>query len=330
MIKDNVQELTRRLELGDLIPEPKRVLGGLLHKMYRVDTNKGRFAIKELNPSIIKRGEEVMNNFVVSEKVAQLAKENGIPAVPAIGDKELVYNIKHEHYMIFQWVDAKCVVPETVNKEHCTRIGEILAKLHAIDFSDFPAENRVPEIIEIEWKKYTQEKSEISNTLEEALDKLHTWDCISKKSTSMVCKNQRISHRDMDCKNVLWDQDRNPVIIDWEASGYINPLQELLDVALSWGGIESDTFNLENFQTLVESYIQQGGVIEDDIVAVLNYGYHGKLEWLEYNIKRSLGLETSSEEEKQIGIGEVEKTIGVLKRYEELVPILEGVLKEFK
>ncbi len=39
-----------------------------------------------------------------------------------------------------------------------------------------------------------------------------------------------ISHTDLDRKNVIW-QKNVPFIIDWEASGYINPTIELIQVA---------------------------------------------------------------------------------------------------
>ena len=42
---------------------------------------------------------------------------------------------------------------------------------------------------------------------------------------------------------------------------------------------------------------------------VLYYVNNGRLEWLEYNIKRALMLETNSEEEQQLGINEVKETL---------------------
>lgn len=36
-------------EIGQILEESKRISGGLLHKMYRVRTTKGVFAVKEMN-----------------------------------------------------------------------------------------------------------------------------------------------------------------------------------------------------------------------------------------------------------------------------------------
>ena len=329
MLKINFEKLFNKLELGNMRSEPKKVFGGLLHKMYKIETDEGVFAVKELNPSIMKRGEEVIRNYIFSEQVTHIVKENGVPAIPAIGDKEFIHHINDEHYMIFKWVDAKSILPDEVNKHHCVKVGKNLATLHNIDFSSIYEKDEIPEVIEVNWKQYLKVKSEISEVLKNAVQKLYEWDRLANDSTTAIYKKQIISHRDMDCKNVLWDIDEIPIIIDWESAGYINPLQELVDVAFNWGGIETNSFNLENFKFIVESYIKHGGRIKGDIKAVLNYGYKGKLEWLEYNIKRSLGIECSSEEEKRIGIGEVTKTIDALSRYEELVPVCEEILKEY-
>lgn len=326
--KENIQKVFNKSDLGILINAPKKVSGGLLHKMYKIETDRGIYAVKVLNPLVMKRGEAVMKNYIFSEKITHTAKENGIPAIPAIGDKEFIHPIGDEHYMVFKWVDAKSISPSEVSKEHCTKIGEILAKLHSIDFTSLYEKVDTPEVITTEWNKYVQVESEILNTLEKVVDKIYEWNRVANSSVEIVHKNQIISHRDMDCKNVLWDEKQNPIIIDWEAAGYVNPLQELIDLAFNWGGIETDSFKLENFKNLVESYIKCGGKIQEDIKAVLNFGYKGKLEWLEYNIKRSLGIECSSEEEKQIGIVEVKKTIAALRRYEELLPICEEILRE--
>jgi thiamine kinase-like enzyme len=52
----------------------------------------------------------------------------------------------------------------------------------------------------------------------------------------------------MDYKNVLWDKKDRSFLIDWEAAGYINPLQELIDVAMAWSGGETDNFNCRHFE----------------------------------------------------------------------------------
>ena len=49
---------------------------------------------------------------------------------------------------------------------------------------------------------------------------------------------------------------------------------------------------------------------------VLYYANNGRLEWLEYNIKRALNLETYSLEEQELGVNEVRDTIKHIVYYE--------------
>ena len=69
--------------------------------MYKVDTDKGTYAIKELNAGVMKR-EEAYNNFLFSERVSDLAIENGIPAVGALKiNNDIMVKIDDSYFMVF-------------------------------------------------------------------------------------------------------------------------------------------------------------------------------------------------------------------------------------
>jgi len=79
MMDTEISELMECLDLGAVLEEPKQVAGGLLHKMYRVDTDKGAYAVKVLNPEIMKLP-AALRNMVYSEKIAAAFK----PVIPAL------------------------------------------------------------------------------------------------------------------------------------------------------------------------------------------------------------------------------------------------------
>lgn len=54
-MKERQIEKLCRLLLGEIMGEPVPVPGGLLHSMYRVETKQGRYAVKALNPEIMRR-----------------------------------------------------------------------------------------------------------------------------------------------------------------------------------------------------------------------------------------------------------------------------------
>ncbi len=47
------EKLCDMLELGEIVGVPKAISGGLLHRMYSVETTQGKYAVKALNPQIM-------------------------------------------------------------------------------------------------------------------------------------------------------------------------------------------------------------------------------------------------------------------------------------
>jgi len=131
-----------------------------------------------------------------------------------------------------------------------------------------------------------------------------------------------ISHRDLDPKNVMWDQD-NPIIIDWEAAGYINPMQELIETAIYWSESEMENIDKERFLAVIGSYRKRYGTLHANWRMVLVSGFLGKLGWLEYSLKRSLWIECTDEEEQKMGTTQVTGTINSIIRYADMICELE-------
>ena len=62
--------------------KPTRVSGGLLNRMYKVSTSTGIYAIKYLNPEVMKRP-NAKNNHIFAEKIANIAKINNVQCISA-------------------------------------------------------------------------------------------------------------------------------------------------------------------------------------------------------------------------------------------------------
>ena len=50
-----IEQLIKRYNLGDITGDILPVSGGLMHKMFKVQTSTGIYAVKCLNPEIMKR-----------------------------------------------------------------------------------------------------------------------------------------------------------------------------------------------------------------------------------------------------------------------------------
>ncbi|BES63763.1 aminoglycoside phosphotransferase family protein [Gottschalkiaceae bacterium SANA] len=321
-----LQSLFDQLILGKIVSQPERVYGGLLHKMLRVETEQGMYAVKQLNPTIMKRT-HVVEHLVYSELVARAAVQNGIPGITAIGESELVHQIGDAYFMIFPWSQAQTISAERVGVEHCVKVGKILADLHQLS-SRFPLSVQEPQrdMEKIEWDSFLTDDEECRNLFESYLPQLKIWDEKAYLVSQKVQADQVISHRDLDCKNILWDADQNPIVIDWESVGWVNPMSELMEIALYWSGAEILEFDQVKFISFVESYLEAGGVLQGDLDAILDFGYRNKLEWLVYNIKRCNGMEVAEEMEIELAKHQVTETIEGLQTYERLIPLLGRLL----
>lgn len=326
-----INKLMKYLNLGELIEEPKEVKGGLLHKMYRVITSKGVFAVKVLNNEIMKRP-CALNNTIYSEKIATIFSRS-IPAVASckIQGKQ-IHEIDGQYYMIFQWVEGKSVFPQDISKKHCEIIGDILGKIHQLNIALDEVKADEDGEPMYEWDKYLQmaKKQEERAGLwlsqyEKSIKDIKAWNRAACYAQDILTKNMVISHRDLDPKNVIWD-GRGPFIIDWEASGYINPYQELLEVVNYWADDGKGSLYKEYFDTIIEAYGRHVSLRNVEWDKVFEGSYAGMLGWLEYNVKRALGIEVSDDEEIRLGEEQVKGTITALYDYQAKIELLKDWL----
>lgn len=124
----------------------------------------------------------------------------------------------------------------------------------------------------------------------------------------------------------MWSKGK-PIIIDWESAGYVNPMAELIETAIYWSENEMGNINKERFLAFIDGYKNIYGTLNANWKIVLSNGFLGKLEWLEYNLKRSLGIECSDEEEQNLGTTEVIETINAIIHYSDMISELEKWLK---
>ena len=335
MKEETIRKLLKEYDLGEFTATPTRVNGGLSHRMYKVVTDKGIYAVKELNQGIMKQ-EEAYSNFVFSEKVSDIAKANNIPAIGAIKiDNDIMKKVENSYFMIFDWIEGVVLKPNEITVEYCKIIGTLLAKIHNIDFSSIENENKSEENFKIfEWNRYLKlaekKNTKYNELLKENLDLLKKINEKSITAMNYANKNVVISHRDLDRKNVMW-QGKNPFIIDWEASGYVNPTIELISTAYYWSGGETEELDIFKFEAFLNSYKKDSKNEIDKNSEILVYAdFYSGLNWLEYNLKRSMCIENEyDEEEIELAINEVIKSIKDIKYNVSQIDKIIEVMKKF-
>lgn len=335
-LQQDIEILIRKEKLGNLVQSITKVIGGLSHRMYKVVTDKSKYAIKELNSGIMKR-KEAYSNFVFSEQVTDIAKENGILAIGAIKLKnnDIMKKINNRYFMVFDWLEGKTLKAEEITEKHCEIIGETLAKIHNINFSKIEDDERKNINIEqFNWNNYLElakKKNEAYvDKLEQNIDLLYDLNEKANEAIKYANSNLIISHTDLDRKNVMW-QEYKPFIIDWEASGYINPTIELIQVAWYWSGGDVENLDYKKFETVVNSYKKYAKKeIDKNIEKLIHADIYSGLGWINYNFKRSLCIENEyKQDEIELAESEIIQSIGEIKyNVSQMNTIIEVMKKE--
>lgn len=332
-MKDIIERFCNAYGLGRLTTEPQPVSGGLLHTMYCVETESGRYAIKVLNPEIMQR-ETAMQNMINSEKVSQALKQT----VPLVAAKEFdgkrVVESDGICFMVFDWLDGASVFAPDITAEHCKKIGQVLGKIHAADVqvAGMEQKSEVRDMFDWEnlleaWRSYEKSSSVAQEALTEFLPELIKLDAGTVAALKELSNYQVISHRDLDPKNVMW-QGEQPYLIDWEAAGYVNPYQEIVEVLNYWITDEESGYDYEKFTALMKEYVKNIDTASVNWDTVLKSGFDGMLGWLEYNVKRAAGLTGCDEADRFAGVEQVCGTLAEIKRQRAQIMQLKKWLAE--
>ena len=230
--------------------------------------------------------------------------------------------------MIFDWVEGESIFPPMITSENCYAIGEVLGTMH---HAKLTVDGVAPEedgASIFAWDKYQEllpgyEGEAWAMRYQDAFLDVKSWNQAACDAQEVLAKTMVISHRDLDPKNVMWNGG-TPLIIDWEAAGYVNPYQELLEVINYWADDGKGGLLKEHFNALLNAYTQYVKLENVDWNPVFAGSYMGMLGWLEYNIKRALGIEAATADEVQLGKEQVLGTIEALYAYQKKVQMMKS------
>ena len=307
-IEKTIARLFDTARLGKVLPPVTPVSGGYMHRMYRVNTPGRSYAVKHLNPEIMKRP-KVMENYRKAEKLEQIIEDAGIPIVAAVTiNGRKMQEMDENWFYIFRWQNGSITDWNNITAEQCRQAGIIQARIHAIQprYTD----HTDPELSNINWAEYIAEAdrqdSVIAPLLKGNEQLLNDAQDALNRARLALPGIECITNEDMDPKNVMWDEGK-PVMIDLECLDYGNPVSHVLQLSLQWSGITTCTLDLAKTKAFFEGYLEIWDNGFRDYGSILGLAYTW-IEWLEYNITRALG-KCQDEQEREMGISEVRSTI---------------------
>ncbi len=254
------------------------------------------------------RRENAMDNYQTAEKLELLLEENSIPILPALifGDRKM-QKTGEQYFYLYEWYGGRALRSGEIKEVHCRRIGNLLARIHNLDRRK---EQFGRGEIHVEWDSYigqlASKDDELCNLLKENRGLLYESQNNGNIAVKKLPQAVAVCHNDMDSKNVLW-AGNDCRIIDLECLGYSSPYIELYETALCWCGYEECRIDYGRMRSFLHSYAEAGGQLPTDWETVY-WSNYGRLEWLEYNVKRALGIECPAEE-IAVGNSEARNTI---------------------
>ncbi|MFD7154099.1 phosphotransferase family protein [Kribbella sp. NPDC059898] len=261
----------------------ERVEGGFANRVYRHDTEQGSFAVKELNLAD-RRWPYYVDDVFRFERAAFAA---GVPMPePVSADRNV---------LVHRWVEGEKVPEAPVAAAYGFEVGEILARIHALDVEwphgavDEPTADDWPELAEQALKTGQPWADELASRVETFLAIARYVDTCERPGPVVL------THKDIQPWNLL-ARDGRPVVLDWELSGLLDLSGELGSTALSLAkGPGLDDIEPAIFRAVLDGYAAGGGTLPPSGPSWFVYLVGGWLGHTRWNILRCLaGVEAST------------------------------------
>ena len=269
--------------LGTPIGPMTRVHGGFANRLYRLDTDQGSFAVKELN-LVDRRWTYRVDDVFRFEQAAFAA---GIPMPEPV-------SASHDT-LVHRWVDGDEVPEAPVSAAFAGEIGEILARIHALDveWTDAAIEDPTPR----DWPELAERATatgqpwadELASQVQTLLAIAHFVDACERPGPVVL------THKDIQPWNLLV-RDGRPVVLDWELSGSLELAGELGSTALSIAkGPGFDDVEPAIFRSVLDGYVAAGGALPPSGPSWFVFMIGGWLGHTRWNILRCLaGVEAGT------------------------------------
>jgi aminoglycoside phosphotransferase (APT) family kinase protein len=263
-------------QLGVPIRPMVRVHGGFANRLYRLDTDQGSFAIKELN-LLDRRWTYHLEDVFRFERAAFAA---GIPMPEPISASDGT--------LVHRWVEGERVPEAPVPEAYAFEIGEILARLHALhvtwpeESTEGPAPRDWPELADRAIATGQPWADELASRVDTFLAIARFVDGCERPGPVVL------THKDIQPWNLL-ARDGRPVVLDWELSGTLDLSGELGSTALSLAkGPGFDHIEPSIFRSVLDGYVAGGGALPPAGPSWFVYLVSGWLGHTRWNILRCL------------------------------------------
>ena len=312
-----IKEIVETFNLGTLIEEPIVINGGLTNSLYKINTNKNKYAIKIINNSRIKQDSNLIEKLENSENIANIAKLNSINAVVALKiNNKYVNKYKDTYFLLYEWCEGKVLLSKEITNNHLKVIADALANLHNIQVKN----NNVNKYEKVNFNYYfdllKNNEENYSIFFKNNFNKLITiYDEVYENYTKLSNQLSYV-HKDLNRKNIIWNND-NYYIIDWETATISNPSLDFFNS--SW--FLTEDIKEEKYKIFTKEYLSKFK-LEDDLIVSIKSSIIEECMWLEFSLKRTLKINTKDSFEIELGKKSIESSLKEIINYYEKIPLM--------
>lgn len=287
MNNEIAKQICELYKIGNLVNEVVPIMGGLTHRMWKIVTNSGSYAVKELNNDIANKT-HVIEELELSEVIANKMYRVGIPVAKALSiSGTFVQKIEGITVITYDFVSGKTLSTSPAFPDQCFNIGKIIGNIHTSQVSQANLQTGIPAVISSEhWNESIAlfKKRYPDTNLD--FDKLDRVKNDIGSAVEHLRSNLVIGHGDIDQKNVIWKDGQTPIIIDWESVSMTNPNLEIVDAALNWAGLVSGTIQIECMKAVMDGYKSVGLKLNLASKDILNSCILKWMSWLDANLRK--------------------------------------------
>ena len=293
-----------------------RVHGGFANRMYRLDTDQGSFAVKELN-LLDRRSAYHAADVFRFERAAFAA---GIPMPEPISASH--------HTLVHRWVEGEKVPEAPVSSAYAFEIGGTLARIHALNVAW--SHEATEDVASSDWPELAEQATatgqpwagELTSQVQTFLAIANFVDTCERPGPVVL------THRDIQPWNLLAREGR-PVVLDWELSGMLDLSGELGSTALSLAkGPGFDDIEPAVFRSVLDGYVAGAGAVPPPGPSWFVFMISGWLGHTRWNILRCLaGVEASTGPDLALSHESVRNGLRGLPDLFRRLPELEALLR---
>jgi Ser/Thr protein kinase RdoA (MazF antagonist) len=324
MDEDALRSICLMFDLGMPRGAPVSVAGGLTNRLWRLTTETGEFAVKQMNRDPQRTDFVAWFDRAFTLELAAYRAGVPMPRPVATRDGRCLGDVESSEgtltVRVHAWVDGTPLNNGRIwPAETIARAAKALARIHALEMAtEVAAKEGLHVFGDDHWRSLADrmqaEHVDIYDEFRSLLPVLHALEEYVEEAgndaTPLV-----LSHRDSDMKNFVRARDGELLLVDWDAAGPVNPRHDVANNALVWAGLHLGEPDVDAVRAYADAYTGEAPptwkLQPHDLAELVSL----RLGWFEFNVHRALGERIRDDADRAVGLNVIRRNVEQLPRF---------------